>query len=89
MEFQGDDMMNSYRSATIEPEDDSNITSPNAFQRNLKNGGEKPASHLMDSIDRDIEGLDINMNSIESNKNKKEEFPGQFEMKNKLEALKK
>ena len=44
---------------------------------------------MMDSIDREIQGLDINMNSIESNKNKKEEFPGQFEMKNKLEALKK
>ena len=77
----------SYRSATVEPEDDSNIASPNTFQRNLKNGGEKPPSHMMDSIDREIQGLDINMNSIESNKNK-EEFPGQGEMKKKLEALK-
>ena len=42
---------------------------------------------MMDSIDREIQGLDINMNSIESNKNK-EEFPGQGEMKKKLEALK-
>ena len=74
MEFQED--YNSYRSATIEPEDDSNIASPNAFQRNLKNGGEKPPLRMMDSIDREIEGLDLNMISIQSNKDKKEEFPG-------------
>jgi hypothetical protein len=52
MEFQGD--MGSYRSATIDQEDDSHFSSPHQFQRNLLNGGEKPPQQLMDSIDREI-----------------------------------
>ena len=70
----------SYRSATIDPEDDSHFSSPHQFQRNLLNGGEKPPAHLMDSIDREIHGLDLNMISIGSNQNeqnKQEQFPGQ------------
>ena len=86
-----DDLNMSQRSATIEPEDDTNMSAPQAFQRNLGNGGEKPPRHLMDSIDREIDGLDMNM-TIQSKaptEDRKEMFPGQELLKKRMEALKK
>lgn len=55
------------------------MSAPQAFQRNLGNGGEKVPRHLMDSIDREIDGLDMNM-TIQSKtvtEDRKEMFPGQ------------